>query len=235
MCFLISFIYCGDSFAAEYFFIIHLDNKEIKYTKDIYDFNESIEKVQQVYPKEIFKTTIEGIELLVLRADPEKSNLRDLFYLQRIDNVWEGLDYEYATDEWADEVLIHDVDKDSVNEVITVWSGEEEYEIRVNKIIKKNKRLIKERIYSSPSLLIPSFTDDHYEYYDYGRTAVIHNGTALFVYGQQIIDKGSVITINKKSILTINPKDPNKKIYLKPLGDTTLEEWKSFQAERVKK
>ncbi len=210
----------GFSYASsEYNIIIHLDDSDIEFKKRISEFHFSTPTELNIFPKEIYTTQISDKKLYVIKADPKRSDTRGLFFAFQLNNNFKGLDYIYDTfGDTVREVILFDLDKDLIDEVITLWQGEESFSVRVDKFDSNLERM---NIYNSARLGNPIFSG-------YKRKMVIHKDTLLLLYAYQHL-RG---TVSKKAMLTINPDDPTGELYIIPLGIIEKEEWLSLQKEK---
>jgi len=215
-----SLLLFGFSYTSrEYKIFIHLDDTVIEFIKRISGFHESTPTELHIYPKEIYTTQIGDKKLYVIKADPKRSDTRGLFFALQHNYNFKGLDYIYwPFEDWVTEIILFDLDKDSIDEVITLWQGEEAFNIRV---FKFDLNLERREIFYSSSLFNPLFTG-------YKRKMLIHKDTLFIIYSIQPHGR----SVNKKAMLAINPDDPTRELFLMPLGIVKKEEWLSLQKEK---
>lgn len=216
--FFILCIFCGVSYAGQkHTFIIHIGKTTFEYKKRVHEFDSSTPEVLQVHPKKIHVTKIHGKELLVMEVDPKKSDVRGIFYILGHDEAFEAFDYVYdVSGDSLHDLILYDLDNNSVDDVITLWGDEETYRIRVDKILKKNTHITRMNIYNSTRLGNPRSIS-------YERKLCLYDDSLFFLY---LYYDGSA---HKKAMLTNNPVDPTGELYLKPIGITTEKEWKRME------
>lgn len=211
-------------------FIVHINEQTIEFKKSIPEFDKSTPDILKIFPKQIYISRIKNdLSFLILYADPIKSDVRDLVFLYRYREKYYTIDYIYdVTGNNVQDILLWDIDQDTIDEPIILWGDEDSYKIVVYKLLIWQNSINTAKIYNSTLLGNPLFKG-------YGRKLTIYNGAMFFLYSYNL-GSGSV---HKYAKLMINPEDSTRELYLMPMGLITKEEWlkmqEHFQNESLRK
>lgn len=197
-------------------FLIHLEDRVIEYRKNMPDFDTNVPDVLKVIPEKVYKSSIKkDLNFMVLKADPLRSDVRDIFFIYQFRRKYEVIDYKYDTSgNSIEDVLLWDFDNDNINEIVLLWSNEDTYQIRIYKLQVKDNTVDAVNVYNSHGLGNPAFTG-------YGRKLCIVDNNIFALYQYYYDSK----ILHKYSKLTSNPDDNTKEIYLMPIGVLSKEEW----------
>ncbi len=196
-------------------FILHIDDNKIAFKKNVFEWAESGSEIYNLYVgKKIIQKINDDFSILIIIIDAKKSDARGIIYLSGSKKGFKIIDYIYAIDDTIDDILLYDIDRDTKDEIITVWSGEDSYNIRVDKVKDLKTNIIVENLYCSNQLGNP-------QYFNFDKKLCISNGNIYVLY--------EFYSKNKISVLKSNPNDPTSELYLKPIGVVSEKEWKKME------